>query len=148
MKVKLLSPEAKVPTRATPGSAGVDLYAVRSVLVPGSSVRKGKARGGRALIPTGVALIIPNGCVGRICSRSGLSVRHNIEVGAGWIDSDYRGEIHVELKNFGGDDFHVKPGMRIAQLILLKIDQIKIQVVKSLPSSKRSCSGFSSTGLH
>lgn len=148
MKVTLLSPGAKAPVKATPCSAGVDLFATTHVLVPGTAVRKKKAKTGRALIPTGVAVVIPNGCVGRISSRSGLSVRHNIEVGAGWIDSDYRGEIHVELKNFGSDDFHVTPGMRVAQLILLKIEPIKIQIVKSLPRSKRSRGGFGSTGYY
>lgn len=148
MMVKLLSAGAKIPVKATPGAAGVDLFATTRGVVPGTVVTKGKTKTGRALIPTGVAVAIPTGLVGRICSRSGLSVRHNIEVGAGWIDSDYRGEIHVELKNFNGDDFHIKRGMRIAQLILLKIDRIAIQVVKSLPRSKRSRRGFGSSGLY
>ena len=148
MRVVLLSPTAKAPIKSTPRSAGVDLVAMTHVLVPAAAVAKGKVKVGRALIPTGIGIAIPNGYVGRVCSRSGLSVGYNIEVGAGWIDADYRGEIKVELKNFDSNDFHVKPGMRVAQLILLKTKQVKIDIVKSLPQTKRSRGGFGSTGLY
>jgi dUTP diphosphatase len=148
MRVKLLSSIAKLPLRGSPAAAGWDLFATTRAVVPGTTVTKKKVNIGRALIPTGVAVAIPFGFVGHICSRSGLSVRHNIEVGAGWVDSDYRGEIYVELKNFSGDDFHIKRGMRVAQLIVLKLNPTTLHVAKSLPRSKRSSHALGSTGMY
>jgi dUTP pyrophosphatase len=102
---------------------------------------------GHALVATGIAISLPPGHVGRIGSRSGLSTRHNIEVGAGWIDPDYRGELKIELKNFSNRDFVVEEGMRIAQLFVLPFASPEVEVTGQLPRSGRGAGGFGSTGL-
>ncbi len=146
MKVIRLSPQAKLPVRASEGAAGYDLFASERTVVPASVARDGRADIGHALVPTGIAVSLPPGHVGRIGSRSGLSTRNNIEVGAGWIDSDYRGEIQVELKNLSGLDFVVEEGARIAQLIVLPIASPELEETDSLPPSPRGTGGFGSTG--
>ncbi|MBQ27065.1 MAG: dUTP diphosphatase [Nitrospiraceae bacterium] len=146
MKVLKLFSEAKVPIRSTSEAAGFDLFAREATQVPGSVSEGGRVTIGRALIPTGIAIAIPVGCVGRIGSRSGLSVRHNLEVGAGWIDPDYRGEVMVELKNLGAEPFQVEQGARMAQLFVLNGANINIEIVDTLPKTERSDSGFGSTG--
>ena len=147
MKVTRLSPQAKLPLRASEHAAGFDLFADERAVIPASRANGGTVDIGRALIGTGIALSLPPGHVGRIGSRSGLSVTKNIEVGAGWIDSDYRGEIKVELKNFSSQEFVVEQGQRIAQLIILPIATPELEPVEDLPPSSRGADGFGSTGL-
>jgi dUTP pyrophosphatase len=147
LKVNRLMDAARLPTRMTAGSAGFDIYSAVSMIVPPAQVNKeGLVEIGRALISTGLALEIPAGMVGRIGSRSGLSVKHNLEVGAGWIDSDYRGELKIELKNLSCRPFAIAAGDRIAQLILLKLGDVDLKEVDSLASSSRGAGGFGSTG--
>lgn len=146
MKVLRLSPHAKLPVRASDGAAGYDLFASERAVIPGSVARGERVDIGHALVPTGLAIALPPGHVGRIGGRSGLSTTQNIEVGAGWIDSDYRGEIKVELKNFSSRDFIVEQGTRIAQLIVLPIATPELEFTEELPASARSTGGFGSTG--
>lgn len=147
MKVARLSPRAKLPVKASEGAAGYDLFASEAAVVPASAVRDGHVEIGHALVGTGIAISLPAGHVGRIGSRSGLSVKHNVEVGAGWIDPDYRGEVKIEMKNFSGQDFLVEAGMRIAQLFILPFASPALEEADSLPSSARGAGGFGSTGL-
>lgn len=147
MKVRRLTPHAKLPVKASEGAAGFDLFASERTVVPASSARDGRADIGHALVPTGIAVSLPAGHVGRIGSRSGLSTLKNIEVGAGWIDADYRGEIKVELKNFSGEDFVVEQGARIAQLLILPVASPEVEETDSLPPSLRGAGGFGSTGM-
>jgi dUTP diphosphatase len=147
VKITRLSPQAKVPLRASEYAAGFDLFSAERAVIPASRANGGTVDIGRALVGTGIALNLPPGHVGRIGSRSGLSVTKNIEVGAGWIDSDYRGEIRVELKNFSGQDFLVEQGARIAQLIILPIATPELELADELPPSCRGTGGFGSTGL-
>lgn len=116
-------------------------------MIPGSVAWDGHAEIGHALVSTGIALSLPPGHVGRIGSRSGLSTRHNIEVGAGWIDPDYRGEVKVELKNLSAQDFIVEEGARIAQLIILPVASPELEWSDNLPASERGTGGFGSTGI-
>jgi dUTP pyrophosphatase len=147
LKVKRLIESARLPARMTGGSAGFDLHASVDTVIPPALVVNGEfVEVGRALVPTGLALEIPAGLVGRIGARSGLSVKHNLEVGAGWIDSDYRGEVCVELKNFSSKPFHIAPGDRIAQLILLKVAEAGLVEVDELMDTDRGAGGFGSTG--
>jgi dUTP pyrophosphatase len=145
-KVCKLVSHAKTPQRASQGAAGYDLFASESIVIPGARATKNRVFIGRGLVSTGISIEVPRNSVGRIGSRSGLSVKHNIEVGAGWIDSDYRGEVKVELKNLGQSPFAIKRGMRIAQLILLKIHNISPKTVNKLTHSKRGHQGFGSSG--
>ena len=145
--VRLHHPSAKMPTKGTTGSAGYDIYAPNKTIVPGSvSDNEGKVSIGRALISTGISVSLPDDTVGRLGSRSGMSVRSNIEVGAGWIDSDYRGEIKVELKNLGPCPFIVNVGDKIAQLIVLQLASVDLQIADVLNNTERGSGGFGSTG--
>ncbi len=147
-KIILLRPEAVPPSRMSEGSAGYDLYAAEDAVIPAASVSEdGRVDVGRSLVPVGFAIELPDGTVGRIGSRSGLSVRSNIEVGAGWVDSDYRGEVMVEMKNLSSIDYEVNKGDRIAQLIFLRVEQPEIIVTDSLESTARGASGIGSTGI-
>ncbi len=147
MKVARLSPKAKLPVKASQGAAGYDLFASEPAVVPASAVRDGRIEIGHALVGTGIAVSLPPGHVGRIGSRSGLSTRQNIEVGAGWIDPDYRGEVKIEMKNFSGQDFIVEEGMRIAQLFILPFASLELEEADGLPPSARGAGGFGSTGM-
>lgn len=148
IRVKLIHPDATLPSKMSAGSAGYDLYATEPVIVPSArTTLDGGVEIGRALIPTGVVLELPVDTVGRIASRSGLSVRSNIETGAGWIDSDYRGELFVELKNLSSESFHVNLGDRIAQLVILQLPTTTLVLTDDLNDTPRGLGGFGSTGI-
>ena len=148
VRVKLVHPDAILPRKMSAGSAGYDLYAAASATVPGArATRDGGAEIGRALVAIGIVLELPEGTVGRIASRSGLSTRSNIETGAGWIDSDYRGEVFVELKNLSAEPFHVSPGDRVAQLIILPLAPTTLTLADDLGDTTRGPRGFGSTGV-
>lgn len=138
MRVALLHSNAKVPTRATPGSAGFDLYACEpAVLKPGA----------RALIPTGVAIEPDAGWYGRIAPRSGLAVKYGIHILAGVIDSDYRDGISVAAVNLGDQPWEIRPGDRIAQLVLEWHYRGPVERVLVLSETERGTKGFGSTGV-
>ena len=132
----------KIPKYATSGSAGFDLAAAIEkdlYLEPAK----------RCLVPCGICIALPNGYEGQVRPRSGLALRHGISIlnSPGTIDSDYRGEISVLLINHSNDNFVIKPGHRIAQLIIAPITRAEFSVVKLLPESSRGESGFGSTGM-
>lgn len=137
MRVKKLHPDAVIPIRATEGSVGYDLCSLDKITIAG--------HGTRACIPTGISLVIPNGCYGRIAPRSGLAFKFGINVGAGVIDPDYRGEIKVILFNHGENDFVINQGDKIAQLILEKVETPEVIEVESLDETERGENGFGST---
>lgn len=137
---------AKFPVRATPGSAGYDLYADEDLVVKTQY---------HELVKTGVGVIIPHGWYGRIAPRSSLALKWGIQVFAGVIDSDYRLQIGVILHNAGGQDFIVKKGDRIAQIIferclfpneILEIHCTKEEAQNSDNWSSERTGGFGSTG--
>lgn len=136
---RLLDSNGKLPSRATPGSAGYDLYSAESVEIP---------RGTTRAVKTSVALEIPVGYCGKICSRSSHSLERSVEVGAGIIDSDYRGEIKVILHTLGNGDqsYAIRIGDRIAQLVLMPVIMPEMIEVKELCPSTRGLGGFGSTG--
>ena len=138
LRVKKCFPEAKLPVRATPDSAGYDLASSDCKTIP---------PGGRSLVATGLSIKVPPGTYGRIAPRSGLAVRNGIQVGAGVIDSDYTGEIKVVLFNSDlNNSFVINSGDRIAQLILEKIECPDVEEVFDLTSTDRGDGGFGSTG--
>ena len=104
--------------------------------------------GGRAMIPTGIAIALPPGSEGQVRPRSGLAARHGITVlnTPGTIDADYRGEIQVILVNLGSEPFLVERGMRIAQLVIARVQHAKLIESESLEPTKRASSGMGSTG--
>lgn len=144
MNVKKLSESAKIPSKASSLAAGYDLYATEShVLKPGE----------RNVFKTGIALAIPEGTYGRIAPRSGLSVKHGIDVLAGVIDADYRGELLVALVNHGDQDVSlpiVKNGKEtaIAQIIFEKYSDYMFTETDNLDETNRGSDGFGSTDVH
>ena len=131
-----LAPGAILPTRGTDGAAGYDLYATEDVIINCFQF---------TLVSTGVSMAIPAGHYGRIAPRSGLAVKHGVMVGAGVIDSDYRGEIKVALATLNGV-YEFKKGDRIAQIIIEPVVTPDLVQVDSLDDSERGDSGFGSTG--
>ena len=141
LRMKKVRPGAQLPQRQTAGSAGVDLCACIQepvVLEPGDS----------ALFPTGLAAEIPQGHVGLIFTRSGLGVKHGVAVsnGVGVIDSDYRGELHVGLRNHSREAYAIQPGERVAQLVILPVCLPELAEVEELSETARGQGGFGSTG--
>lgn len=135
--IQQLSPTAKLPQQSSAGAAGYDLSANDDIVVPSH---------GKAIIPTGIAISIPQQTYARIAPRSGLAAKHMIDVGAGVIDKDYRGEIKVILFNHADVPFQVSMGDRIAQLILEHISTPTPILVDSLDTTQRANAGFGSTG--
>ena len=121
------------------GSAGYDLFATQDFVIPSR---------GRGAVPTGISVEFPADYYLRIAPRSGLAYKSGIDVGAGVIDSDYKGEIKVILFNHTDVDFIIKVGDRIAQMIYVKINKPELKVVafEELSKSERGDGGFGSTG--
>ena len=138
LKVQKLSNNAALPKRSTDGAAGYDLCAAQDCTIPAS---------GKGLVKTGILIQFPPGLYARIAPRSGLALKRFIDVGAGVVDHDYCGEVGVVLFNHGDQDFVVKMGDRIAQLILEKIDTPPVEEVQGLDSTVRGSGGFDSTGI-
>lgn len=141
--IKPLHPElgksVALPERKSPEAAGLDLCAAEPVTL---------SPGGRALVPCGFAMAIPEGYEAQIRPRSGLAWKHGVTVlnAPGTIDSDYRGEVMVLLINHGEVAFEIEAGMRIAQMVIAQVAMAGVEVVQELPSSDRGAGGFGSTG--
>ena len=141
LPVTVLHPDAVVPSYATEGDAGSDLVSVAEVTLA-------KA-GGRALIPTGLAIALPFGYGGFVLPRSGLAAKFGVTVvnAPGLIDSGYRGELKVALVNTDPEnDYTIKVGDRVAQLVVMAVEHLNFQVVENLPESARGAGGVGSTG--
>jgi len=138
MQVKKLVDFATLPVRGSKFAAGFDLASAYDTVVP--------ARG-RAVVKTGLALAIPENTYARIAPRSGLAVKKFIDTGAGVVDYDYRGEVGVVLFNHAEEDFEVKKGDRIAQLILERISMADVVEATELFDTERGAGGFGSTGV-
>ncbi len=136
--VRRLRPDAHIPEQAYDGDAGLDLAACDPVVL---------SPGERAVVPTGLAVEIPDGYAGFVQPRSGLAARHGIGIvnSPGLIDSGYRGEIRIVLLNTGGEAFSVEPGMRIAQLVVVPVASVRLVEVDELASSDRGSRGFGSS---
>ena len=142
LPVVRLDPDLPVPAYARAGDAGADLVAREDVILA--------AGGGRAMVPTGVAVAIPDGHAGLVLPRSGLAMRHGVTVlnAPGLVDAGYRGELNVVLVNTDPtDDYAVRRGDRIAQLVVVAVEQVAVQVVEDeLPASERGAGGFGHSG--
>jgi dUTP pyrophosphatase len=131
-----------LPAYATLHSAGVDLIAATDSDITLKTLE-------RALVPTGIALALPDGYEAQIRPRSGLAFKNGISLvnTPGTIDADYRGEIKVLLINLGAENFTVTRGMRIAQMVVAPVSRVGWQQVESLEDTQRSAGGFGSTGI-
>lgn len=141
LRFQRLSEAAKLPCRANPGDAGLDLYAAENVTVA--------AAGGRASVGTGLAVEIPAGHAGLVLPRSGLAAKSGVTLSnaPGLIDSGYRGELRVLLLNTDPSDaFTVEAGDRVAQLLLFPFAEATPAEVAQLSTSARGESGFGSSG--
>lgn len=138
-----LDAELPLPGYARPGDAGADLYARQGVVL--------KARGGRALVPTGVVVALPSGYAGFVQPRSGLALRHGVSClnTPGLIDAGYRGELSVLLVNTDPDeDYEVRRGDRVAQLVIQRVEEATFVPVAAseLPPAERGAGGFGHSG--
>jgi dUTP pyrophosphatase len=139
--VRHLDPDLALPSYAHLGDAGADLLAREDALLP--------AGGGRALVPTGIALALPDGYAGFVQPRSGLALKHGVTClnTPGLIDCGYRDELKVLLVNTDPDeDYEVRRGDRIAQLVIQRVEKARFCEVKLLPGSARGEGGYGSTG--
>jgi dUTP pyrophosphatase len=143
MQCRRLRDGAQLPAYQTAGAAGMDLCAcpedgAQQVLLPGA----------RALVPTGLAVAIPDGYEGQVRPRSGWAFKHGVTVlnSPGTIDSDYRGEVKILLINHGDAPFTIAPGDRIAQLVVAQVTRITLCEVETLDDTARGAGGFGHTG--
>jgi len=138
---KALHPDAVLPKYANEGDAGCDLVAIEDAVL--------KAGGGRAMVGTGVAIAIPQGHGGFVLPRSGLASKHGVTCSnaPGLVDSGYRGELKVAMVNLDPtNDYEVKKGDRIAQLVILAVPSVSFSLVDELPEATRGEGGFGSSG--
>ena len=141
-KIKKLRENAKIPFRATEGSAGMDLYACidEPVTLGG---------GEKAVIPTGIAIELPSAELAAfVFARSGLAIKHGIGLlnSVGVIDSDYRGEVMVGVINQFRESYTIQPGERIAQMVIMPVSMMPVREVTELDDTVRGAGGFGSTG--
>ncbi len=141
LKIMKVRDNAIIPKRATEGSAGIDLCACiqDSITISPREIVK---------VPTGIAISVPKTCVSLLFARSGLSTKHGIGLAnsVGVIDSDYRGEVIVALINNSAEPYTVTPNERIAQLCVMPVCVLPIEVCDSLDDTERGMGGFGSTG--
>ena len=141
MKVRIqrIDKENEMVKYAHDGDAAFDLR---------SSEDLNLSAGGKIIVPTGIKMAIPEGFAGLIWDRSGLAANSSLHCLAGVVDSGYRGEVKVVLVNLSKHDMYIKKGMRIAQMVIQKIEHPVLEEVGSLDETKRNEGGFGSTGLH
>ncbi|XP_047468507.1 deoxyuridine 5'-triphosphate nucleotidohydrolase-like [Penaeus chinensis] len=139
LKFKKLTEHAFTPLKGSKCAAGFDLCSAYDLTIPAN---------GKSLIKTDIQVELPEGCYGRIAPRSGLSWKHHLDVGAGVIDRDYRGNVGIILFNHAKNDYKVKKGDRVAQLICEKIIYPDIEQVEELTKTERDEGGYGSTGKH
>ncbi|XP_077444125.1 deoxyuridine 5'-triphosphate nucleotidohydrolase, mitochondrial isoform X2 [Stigmatopora argus] len=134
-----LSEHATRPTRGSAKAAGYDLYSAYNYSIGPMD---------KAIVKTDIQIAVPHGCYGRVAPRSGLAVKHFIDVGAGVVDEDYRGNVGVVLFNLGKETFEVKKGDRVAQLVCEKIAYPDLVEQETLDDTERGAGGFGSTGCN
>jgi dUTP pyrophosphatase len=137
--IRRLDPTLPLPAYARPGDAGLDLHAAEAVTL---------APGARVLMPTGIALAIPEGYAGFVLPRSGLALNRGVTVlnAPGLIDAGYRGEVKVLLVNHDTRPVAVERGERVAQLVVQRVEPAELVEIDDLPPSARGAGGFGSTG--
>lgn len=142
VRIVRLDKDLPLPQRAHVGDAGADLYSAESL-----TLQPGK----RALVPTGIAIALPMGTVGLIHPRSGLAAKHGLSIvnTPGTVDAQYRGEIKVCVLNTDRDTpIEITRGMRIAQLVVQRVELVDFEEVDALDTTERGAGGYGSTGTH
>ena len=140
LKFKRIHPDAVLPAYAHPSDAGMDIRSVADLVIPA---------GKRALVPTGLVMLLPPMYEAQVRPRSGLALKNGVTVlnTPGTIDSGYRGEVGVILVNFGEVDFQVRKGDKIAQLVIAPVTQPEIAEAEDVDETDRGAGGFGSTGV-
>ncbi|MBI5912857.1 dUTP diphosphatase [Candidatus Azambacteria bacterium] len=138
LKIKKIDPEAVIPKYAYTGDAGLDFYSAEELILEA---------GERRAIRTGIKMEIPDGYAGLVWDKSGLATKGGITTMAGVIDAGYRGEIKIVLYNISHEAFEITKGMKIAQMVIQKIENPEIEVIDELNGSDRGEDGFGSTGI-
>jgi dUTP pyrophosphatase len=138
IQIKYLSEYATLPSRATDGSVGYDLYSARTVTIEQNT---------RTCIPLDISIVPPRGTYGQIFSRSGLAAKHSVDVCAGTIDPDYTGNVQVLLENNGSQPYQVNVGDRVAQIIFIQTETPPVVQISHAPKSDRGENGFGNTGM-
>ena len=140
LRFRKLVPDAVLPSYAHPSDAGMDVRSVEALTI---------APGRRALVHTGLVMLLPPGYEAQVRPRSGLALKSGVTVlnTPGTIDSGYRGEVGVILANFGEADFSVKPGDKIAQIVIAPVTQPEIVETSEVDETDRGAGGFGSTGV-
>ena len=141
IEVIKLRDDAILPVYQTAGAAGADVHACLDEPIVLQPLE-------RRMIPTGLAMAIPEGHEVQIRARSGMSIKHGITMvnGIGTIDADYRGELGVLIINLGQEAFTIEPGMRVAQMVVARYDLVNWNVVETLPETARGAGGYGSSG--
>lgn len=137
LKVKRISPGAKLPSYGHPGDAGLDLFSAEDYVLGPHDVHA---------VRTGIKVAIPRGHVGLIWDKSGISLK-GVHKLAGVVDAGYRGEVQVVMVNLGREPFEIKTGMKIAQMLIQPVNDVAVAEADELDDTKRGEGGFGSTGL-
>ena len=140
VKVKKIHKDAKIPAYAHEGDSGMDLYSVEeTILQPGET----------KLVKTGLQIAVPKGFEAQVRPKSGLAAKFGVTIlnTPGTVDSGYRGEVMIILVNHGKEEYKVEKGKKIAQMVIAKVEEAKIEVVEDLDDTTRKDGGFGSTGL-
>jgi len=138
IEIKKTNPEAKIPTYAKEGDAGMDLYSTQDLILMSGKI---------ITCETGIAMAIPVGYVGLIWDKSGVAFNGGIKTMGGVIDSSYRGEIKIIMTNLSNKDYFIKKGDKIAQMLIQKVESLDIEEVEVLDDTERGEGGFGSTGI-
>ncbi len=137
IKIKKLKDNAIIPKSMHKGDAALDIYSCIDI-----NIQPGE----RVLIDTGISMAIPQGYFGNIRDRSGLAVKHGLHTMAGVVDSNYRGEIKIVIINLSKEEYSVKQGDRVAQMIIQEVNEIVLEEVEDLDSTERGGGGFGDSG--
>ena len=140
LKVKKIHEDAKIPAYAHEGDSGMDLYSVEDTVLQSGETK---------LVKTGLQIAVPKGFEAQVRPKSGLAAKFGVTVlnTPGTVDSGYRGEVMVILINHGKEEYKVEKGKKIAQMVIAKVEEAKIEVVEDLDDTTRKDGGFGSTGL-
>ncbi|MEK7130980.1 MAG: dUTP diphosphatase [Patescibacteria group bacterium] len=129
---------AIIPHYAHQGDAGMDIFSAEETIIKAGEIKN---------IKTGVKMELPEGFVGLVWDKSGLALKNGLKTMAGVIDASYRGEIIIVLANLSNQDYKIEKGQKIAQMLIQKVEQVKIEEARELSETKRGEDGFGSTGL-
>ena len=138
IKIKKLSEDATLPRYAQPGDAGMDFYSNEEITILPNE---------RKLVSTGISMAIPEGYVGLIWDKSGISTKHGIKTMAGVIDSSYRGEVKILIHNLSNQTHKIEKNTKVAQMLIQPVEQKEISEVIELDQTERGTGGFGSTGI-